>query len=118
MVLDTARRRVNTIDQNSTVKESRKLRDDNDADFLIVTRNGHSAYILKKYQTILEKKNATIASIAGKLKATVVVESGSQWDAVSPRLYENAVLVVADTKAQKTNIIGTISVYDMKWRKL
>ncbi|UCH32379.1 MAG: hypothetical protein JSV05_03095 [Candidatus Bathyarchaeota archaeon] len=111
--------RVHTIDINKTVQQARKMMDNNDVDFLIVTRNGEPELLIKKYQTVLPKKDVTLADIAGNLKSATVVDSGTPWFAVSSKLAESTVLVVADRSAKSMipNLIGTISVYDMHFKQ-
>jgi CBS domain-containing protein len=107
-----------SIDENATIKQGKAKMKELNTDFLVVTRNNKPEYILREVDTVFLKPDDTIAKIAhqGKLDSAVVIESGSLWASTIPRLSENTLLIVVDTKAQPPQLRGAISTYEMNWK--
>lgn len=110
---------AHTINVNDTIQQAREIMNTKNTDFLVVTEDNMPVYILKRYQTLGVKPNTQIGSLAhtGKLKPAEVVESGTPWSNVAPRLGHSTVLVVTDTTTKVPQICGTISTYNVKWKR-
>jgi hypothetical protein len=109
---------AHSIDENATIQQSKNRMSELNTDFLVVTRDNRPVYVLKKAETVLPKPTDTIAKIAqqGKIDPAVVVESGSLWTSAIPKLSENTLLVVADTRTSPPQLRGVISTYEMNWK--
>ncbi len=107
-----------SIDENATIQKSISKMKQLNTDFLVVTRDNVPVYILREVETVFLKPTDTIAKIAsqGKIDPAVVVESGSLWSSIIPRLRENTLLIVADTRTSPPQIRGAISTYEMNWK--
>ena len=109
---------AHSIDENATIKQSKNRMSELNTDFLVVTRDNIPVYVLREVETVFLKPTDTIAKIAqqGKIDPAVVVESGSLWASAIPRLRENTLLVVADTRTSPPQLRGVISTYKMNWK--
>ena len=107
-----------SIDENATIQQSKEKMDELNTDFLVVTRDNLPVYVLKKGETAFAKPTDTISKIArqGKIDPAVVVESGSLWASAIPRLRENTLIIVADTRTRPPQLRGVISTYKMNWK--
>ena len=109
---------AHSIDENATIQQSKNRMSELNTDFLIVTRDNIPVYVLREVETVFQKPTDTIAKIArqGKIDPAVVVESGSLWTSTIPRLRENTLIVVADTRTSPPQLRGVISTYEMNWK--
>lgn len=107
-----------SIDEKATIQQSKAKMKELNTDFLVVTRNNRPIYVLREVETVFLKPNDTVAKIAnqGKIDPAVVVESGALWASTIPRLRENTLIIVADTKTSPPQIRGAISTYKMNWK--
>ena len=107
-----------SIDENATIQQGKAKMKELNTDFLVVTRDNVPVYVLREVETVFLKPTDTIAKIAkqGKIDPAVVIESGSQWTSTIPRLRENTLLIVVDTRTKTPQLRGAISTYDMNWK--
>ena len=109
---------THTINVNDTIQQARKIMNTKNTNFLVVTEDSMPTHILKRFQTLGVKPNTQIRSLAqtGKLKPAEIVESGTPWSNVAPRLRYDTVIVVMDTTTKAPQIRGTVSTYNVKWQ--
>jgi len=107
-----------SIDENATIQQSKSKMKELNTDFLVVTRDNSPVYVLREVETVFLKPTETIAKIARqrKMDPVVVVKSGSLWASTIPRLRENTLLIVADTKTSPPQLLGAVSTYEMNWK--
>ena len=107
-----------SIDEEATIQQARAKMKELKTDFLVVTKGNSPTYVLREVETTFLKPTDTIAKIArqGRLDPPVLVESGSAWSSVIPRLRENTLLIVVDSRTSPPQLRGAISAYEMNWK--
>ena len=106
------------INENATIEEAKSKMKELNTDFLVVISNNSPVYVLKEVETVFLKPTDTIAKIArqGKIDPAVVIESCTPWSSAIPRLRENTLLIIADTKTSPPQLRGAISTYELNWK--